>query len=78
MKHNSKLNRSRWLLLTLFTHSVGISPAWGDAYTCGFESSEGWSSEKINYVQYTTVGEGWGTIGGATLKYYNVNEGSTY
>ncbi len=78
MKHNSKLNRSRWLLLTLFTLIVGISPAWGDAYTCGFESSEGWSSEKINYVQYTTVGEGWGTIGGATLKYYNVNEGSTY
>lgn len=29
MKHNSKLNRSRWLLLTLFTLIVGISPAWG-------------------------------------------------
>ncbi len=33
MKHNSKLNRSRWLLLTLFTLIVGISPAWGDELT---------------------------------------------
>ena len=44
MKHNSKLNRSRWLLLTLFTLLVGISPAWGDAYTTGFESTDGWTS----------------------------------
>ena len=33
MKHNSKLNRSRWLLLTLFILLVGISPAWGDELT---------------------------------------------
>ena len=38
MKHNSKLNRSRWLLLTLFTLLVGISPAWGETLTI-FESA---------------------------------------
>ena len=37
MKHNSKLNRSRWLLLTLFTLIVGVSPAWGQV-TESFES----------------------------------------
>lgn len=38
MKHNSKLNRSRWLLLTLFTLLVGISPAWGETLTETFDA----------------------------------------
>lgn len=37
MKHNSKLNRSRWLLLTLFTLIVGVSPAWGETLTETFD-----------------------------------------
>ena len=37
MNHISTLTRSRWLLLTLFTLLVGISPAWGDELTI-FES----------------------------------------
>lgn len=46
MKHNSKLNRSRWLLLTLFTLLVGISPAWGETLTENFNGAnlpDGWS-----------------------------------
>ena len=47
MKHNSKLNRSRWLLLTLFTLLVGISPAWGETLTANFNTNNtypsGWS-----------------------------------
>ena len=50
MKHNSKLNRSRWLLLTLFTLIVGISPAWGDTLTEDFESLT---------VDGTTLSNGW-------------------
>ena len=37
MNHISTLTRSRWLLLTLFTLLVGVSPAWGDELTI-FES----------------------------------------
>lgn len=37
MKHNSKLNRSRWLLLTLFTLIVGISPAWAGTGDTNFD-----------------------------------------
>ena len=33
MNHISKLTRSRWLLLTLLTLLVGVSPAWGDELT---------------------------------------------
>ena len=33
MNHISKLTRSRWLLLTLFTLLVGVSPAWADELT---------------------------------------------
>ena len=47
MKHNSKLNRSRWLLLTLFTLIVGVSPAWGETLTANFNTNNtypsGWS-----------------------------------
>lgn len=56
MKHNSKLNRSRWLLLTLFTLLVGISPAWADSED--FESLT---------VDGTTLSNGWFVQGG-TLK----------
>ena len=33
MNHISTLTRSRWLLLTLFTLLVGVSPAWADNLT---------------------------------------------
>ena len=38
------LRRSRWLLLSLFALLVGASPTWADAYTTGFESTDGWST----------------------------------
>lgn len=65
------------LLLTLLV--CAVSGAWADSYTCGFESSEGWSTEKISYFNYTTVGTGWGVIGDGSsslLKYYLVSDGS--
>ena len=48
MNHISKLTRSRWLLLTLFTLLVGVSPAWGQQslpYNYGFEEANptGWT-----------------------------------
>ena len=51
MNHISTLTRSRWLLLTLFTLLVGVSPAWADAkalpYSYGFEdynlATDGWT-----------------------------------
>lgn len=49
---------------------------WGDSYSCSFESAEGWSSEKISYINYTTPGTGWGVIGdgsSALLKFYTVS-----
>ena len=50
MNHNSTLTRSRWLLLTLFTLLVGVSPAWAQQalpYSYGFEESNptGWTKE---------------------------------
>ena len=53
MNHISTLTRSRWLLLTLFTLLVGVSPAWGQKalpYSYGFENNN-------------LAGEGW-TLGG--------------
>ena len=38
MNHISKLTRSRWLLLTLFTLLVGVSPAWADTLTETFDA----------------------------------------
>lgn len=49
MNHNSTLTRSRWLLLTLFTLLVGVSPAWATKAILseGFESNSlatnGWT-----------------------------------
>ncbi len=54
MNHISTLTRSRWLLLTLFTLLVGVSPAWGQKslpYNYGFETdldAEGWTRESNN------------------------------
>ena len=70
MKKYFNLRKSALMLFTLLALFGGINQAWADAYTCGFEASEGWSTEKISWVNYTTVGEGWGAIGGETLKNY--------
>ena len=50
MNHISTLTRSRWLLLTLFTLLVGVSPAWAQQalpYSYGFEdynlATDGWT-----------------------------------
>ena len=50
MKNNSKVSRSRWLLLTLFALLVGSGPAWAQQalpYSYGFENNnladEGWT-----------------------------------
>ena len=43
MKNNSKVSRSRWLLLTLFTLLVGASPAWAQQalpYNYDFEDAD--------------------------------------
>ena len=52
MNHISKITRSRWLLLTLFTLLVGVSPAWGQQalpYSYGFEdndlATDGWAKQ---------------------------------
>ena len=52
MNHISKLTRSRWLLLTLFTLLVGVSPAWAQQalpYSYGFEdndlATDGWTKQ---------------------------------
>ena len=78
MKKFFNLRKSALMLLTILALLGGTNQAWADAYTCGFEASEGWSTEKISWVQYTTVGNDWSTIGGSTLAYYNVSEGSSY
>ena len=52
MNHISTLTRSRWLLLTLFTLLVGISPAWADAVTDDFTSYSATSSGQ-------TLGDNW-------------------
>ena len=60
MNHISKLTRSRWLLLTLFTLLVGVSPAWADAYNEGFEKNvNGWKYANENLI----VGTDWSYSG---------------
>ncbi len=51
MKHNSKLNRSRWLLLTLFTLIVGASPAWGQDPVTIYSDAD-YSSEVVPFDGY--------------------------
>jgi len=70
--------RKTTFLFAFILSWLTASQAWSQAYTCGFEAAEGWSTEKISYVQYTTPGEGWSVIGHEKLQYYNVSEGSTY
>ena len=63
MNHISKLTRSRWLLLTLFTLLVGVSPAWGQAkelpYSYGFENNnlagEGWTKAGSSIPTNTAI-----------------------
>ena len=43
MKKQSYLAKSRYLLLFLFALIVGRGSAWADAYTTGFESTDGWT-----------------------------------
>ena len=77
MKQKNYQRWSRPLLLTLlsvFMAFSGASSAWADAYTCGFEASEGWSAAYANWKYTTTPGDGWSSIG--TLTDYNV--ASTY
>ncbi len=57
MNHNSTLTRSRWLLLTLFTLLVGISPAWGDELTI-YESATSTTSYEIPIYAYNCDGNG--------------------
>ena len=73
MKQKNYQRWSRPLLLTLlsiFMAFSGASSAWADAYTCGFETSEGWA---INYsYQITTEATGWSYKG--TLSTYTFSE----
>lgn len=63
MNHISTLTRSRWLLLTLFTLLVGVSPAWGQAkelpYSYGFENNnlagEGWTKAGSSIPTNTAI-----------------------
>ena len=43
MEKQSYLSKSRYLLLFLFALIVGSGSAWADAYTTGFESTDGWT-----------------------------------
>ena len=59
MNHISTLTRSRWLLLTLFTLLVGVSPAWAQQalpYSYGFEdnnlATDGWTTSNLNNSSY--------------------------
>ena len=54
MNHISKLTRSRWLLLTLFTLLVGVSPAWGQTTIL----SEDFESNSLSTNEWTTVNPG--------------------
>lgn len=63
MNHISKITRSRWLLLTLLTLLVGVSPAWGQAkelpYSYGFENNnlagEGWTKAGSSIPTNTAI-----------------------
>lgn len=57
MNHISTLTRSRWLLLTLFTLLVGVSPAWGDELTI-YESATSTTSYEIPIYAYNCDGNG--------------------
>ena len=54
MNHISTLTRSRWLLLTLFTLLVGVSPAWGQTTIL----SEDFESNSLSTNEWTTVNPG--------------------
>ena len=70
MKHNSKLNRSRWLLLTLFTLIVGISPAWAGTISEDFESVT------VDANDNTKLSNGWFIKGGTNIVTKNVTNSS--
>ena len=75
MNHISTLTRSRWLLLTLFTLLVGVSPAWAQQalpYSYGFEDA----SEMTNWtlVSCKDNSSGYGT--GRYMGYANSGSSS--
>ena len=72
MKHNSKLNRSRWLLLTLFTLLVGISPAWAGTISEDFESVT------VDANDNTKLSNGWFIKGGTNIVTKNVTNSSSW
>lgn len=75
MNHISKLTRSRWLLLTLFTLLVGVSPAWATKTILseGFENGlNGWTlSSAASSTNVESTGKRTGNNG--FTFYYNTN-----
>ena len=67
--------KSKLLLFSLFALLAGgVSPAWADAYKCGFESFEGWVGG--SYGGITTYGDGWATQG--TFNSNNIELSTSY
>lgn len=89
MKHNSKLNRSRWLLLTLFTLIVGISPAWGDELTLYNNNNTSqylpvngyYADMKGNTSEFVIPASSLSSMAGGTIssiKFYSAKESQTW
>ena len=70
MNHISKITRSRWLLLTLFTLLVGVSPAWAGTISEDFESVT------VDANDNTKLSNGWFIKGGTNIVTKNVTNSS--